>query len=679
MSFTEKVVSKLWALAILGLLCSMMSTRGVLERQVHLQTFEGTVEQALDKISEKGDCHFSYNPLYIEAKRKVKLAAATQSIALWLDQLFGVSVRVQVNGQHVVLMPGKKNNQEITTKQAPPSSEKKAVPQRYVISGTVTNAQTGETIAQATVFDSDKLLSTLTNQEGQYALSVDAKQQVVPLAVSKADFYDTVVVVQPRKGTFNIDLRPISPATTDLPLNTPKLAASQNTVNDKRIVQIIVPDNNLSHTQNLGYALARPAQISFLPFLGTNHTMSGNAINKFSVNVLAGYSAGTKGLELGGLLNINRISMKGVQLAGFGNVTGGRVKGLQAAGFFNYNMGSTKGLQLAGFQNVILDSLSGLQAAGFVNVLHGNMVGLQAAGFANITTYNASGLQASGFGNVCLGDVSALQAAGFANYSRKVSGAQMAGFANVSLKDVRGLQMAGFANASLGNVEGLQMAGFTNLARDLDKMQLSGLGNVAMGKVQGLQLAGFGNFAYKLDGVQIGLFNYADSVTDKSVAIGLLSLARRGGHHSLGLHTTEFGMQLAQLQLGVRRFYNIFGIGTTLGLGEQTAQWAYQYGVGSRRDLGKRWGVALEATAMQILNRQSIVYYYNQMLTAECQLQYRLSSHWMLHAGVAYRQQVKSTLSDADFFAPYALTSWQTGTLASKTWIGGNLGIRYCF
>ncbi|OYW18030.1 MAG: hypothetical protein B7Z54_06910, partial [Sphingobacteriales bacterium 12-47-4] len=50
----------------------------------------------------------------------------------------------------------------------------------------------------------------------------------------------------------------------------------------------------------------RPFQVSLIPGLSSHGKLSSQVINKFSLNVLGGYTAGTQGIEIGGIFNIDK-------------------------------------------------------------------------------------------------------------------------------------------------------------------------------------------------------------------------------------------------------------------------------------------------------------------------------------------------------------------------------------
>ncbi len=207
-----------------------------------------------------------------------------------------------------------------------------------------------------------------------------------------------------------------------------------------------------------------PFQISLIYPLGTNGTESGKISNNFSLNMIAGYCGGLKGLEIAGVSNFNNHNVTGLQIAGFSNINRAEMMGCQISGFCNYNQKTSKGLLIAGFSNTIIDSSVSSQISGFSNVVIGSFKGFQISGFGNYVQDN-----------------------------------------------VLGSQITGFANIALGNTDGFQLAGFTNITtKDLI----------------GAQVSGFFNYAEKIKGFQLGFINYCDSISGAS--IGFLSLVKKG-------------------------------------------------------------------------------------------------------------------------------------------------------
>lgn len=132
----------------------------------------------------------------------------------------------------------------------------------------------------------------------------------------------------------------------------------------------------------------RLAQISLLPFLGTNTHRSHEITNKVSINVLWGTSRGVDGFELGGVANSVSDDVYGVQIAGGANWVGQDMTGTQFAGLLNRVGGKATGVQSSFGANYVRDSLVGVQVAGLFNIAGSDVDGEQWANLFNYTRGN---------------------------------------------------------------------------------------------------------------------------------------------------------------------------------------------------------------------------------------------------------------------------------------------------
>jgi hypothetical protein len=170
----------------------------------------------------------------------------------------------------------------------------------------------------------------------------------------------------------------------------------------------------------------RPFQVSLTPGLGSHGKMSGQVVNNFSLNVVGGYTAGTNGIEIGGVFNIDKKEVKYFQAAGIFNVDGGKMKGFQAAGINNTVLDTSYGFQAAGINNLVKGKFAGFQVSGIYNHVADSVKGVQAAGVANFARRKLSGVQIAGVGNFSNKETGGVQIAGVLNYSKKLRGVQIA-------------------------------------------------------------------------------------------------------------------------------------------------------------------------------------------------------------------------------------------------------------
>jgi hypothetical protein len=91
------------------------------------------------------------------------------------------------------------------------------------------------------------------------------------------------------------------------------------------------------------------------------------------VNIIAGITGGVDGIELGGLVNMNRYTMTGLQGSGFGNIVNGNARRDTTCRIFSMLITHIQMVsrELA-FINVVNNNANIIQASGFSNVINGN-------------------------------------------------------------------------------------------------------------------------------------------------------------------------------------------------------------------------------------------------------------------------------------------------------------------
>ncbi|MBT3241946.1 MAG: hypothetical protein HN352_02275 [Bacteroidetes bacterium] len=597
---------------IWGVLANQVSAQtNHLEADVNVDIQNMPLQDALLEIGDAAGFSFSYNSEIIPGDSIINVHANNETVDKVLVDLLGDEYRYKVIGNHLIIL-------ESIAPKKPTRDERKRT---YTISGYIIDSRTGEKISQASIYEVELRQNSFTNKEGYYSLSLPATEKVQYLNYSKVGYLDTVIIVRPvDEWSHNVYLSPLP----DVMIGFKGKSEVSPDIHKRPVVAALVPKRAVVMADNVQVHEERLVQVSFLPFVGTNRFVTGLITNRFSVNILAGYSGGVNGLELGGFQNIVRGDMRGVQLAGFGNVVGGISRGFQGAGFFNVTAGSMVGTQAAGFGNVALDTIRGTQLAGFFNTLHGPMYGLQASGFANFTSQNVDGVQAAGFTNVAVKDVKIAQASGFANYCRSVEGLQIAGFANVASR-----------------------------------------------RNSGTQIAGFINYATEVDGLQLSVFNVSDTVSS-GVPIGFFSFVRKG-FHEVEISSNELFWLNLEFKTGTHRFYNIFSAGAQKEL-------AYAgYGLGTQFNLNRSLSISLEANS-KILNRtdsfEALVGTLNQL---KATFNVMLAKNFSLLLGPSINLLTEFD-SEASLDLPLTVIKpfydKILGNTRSRAWVGITAGVR---
>jgi len=409
------------------LLCTstLSHAQQLLKKPVVVSVKRQPVLVVLNELSRQGKFYFSYTSDVVRNDSLVTVSAQHKSVKQVLDMLFGNSRQYREIGDHIII-------QHVSPD----------LSRTYTVTGYVRDRANGSSIPNATVYEKQQFISTLTNDDGFFRLRLKSTERyITAITVSKDLYRDTTLTVHP-----GIDQE--MPTITIRPAEPVNLAPVDIGVDKTWLGKFFLSSKQRMQSINLkGFFADKPFQYSIVPGLGTHGHMDGQVINKFSINIIGGYAAGLNGFELGSVFNIDKKEAKGFQAAGVFNMVGGQVKGMQiagvhnmvldtlkgfqAAGAFNIVEGKVKGAQMAGVFNLARDSMKGLQAAGAFNMVHGPVRGAQLAGAFNYTDSIQHGFQAAGGGNISTGDVEGVQIAGAFNYARNLKGVQI-GVVNIA-------------------------------------------------------------------------------------------------------------------------------------------------------------------------------------------------------------------------------------------------------
>ena len=586
-----------------------------LARKVSLTLHSVTVETALMEISRRGDFSFSYNTGLFRKSGRVDVQARNTRVKTVLEGLFGNRIINKEVGSHVILL-------EAPVKKKKKPKEKSA----YVVTGTVSDAETRLPVANATVYELEKRRSALTDSLGHYSLVLPPEELQYSLCFCKQAFDDTVLFVHPGKeNKRDVRLRMQPPMER---IAGRKAELRVITVDSIGLVTWMVPEKALLTSANLRVYGTRPFQISLIPYLSTNWMNKGSYSNAVSFNVLAGYNGGVNGFELGGLVNINRNTVRGFQLAGLGNITGGKTRGTVFSGLFNINLAPLNGLQASGFVNVLTDTLKGVQVGGLCNWMSGKMKGLQIAGFLNVAT-----------------------------------------------KNVDGFQISGIMNFSPKDISKSQITGILNIGRDVGGLQFSALANVSSGEVHGAQISGLFNWAATVRGLQFALLNLSDSV-ETGVPIGLFSYTNHGGYHRFEVWADEVFYANLAFKSGTRHFYNIF----SAGIGQEYFL-DFGYGIGTLFRFGRVVSMSLDLTTAPVFSTKGGMKYHGLLSRLVPAVEFRLARHLAVFAGPAADLYWFNTglTERPNGIAPYIIlerTAQPPVPHQLQFWVGGYAGIR---
>ena len=384
----------------------------LLERPITLKVNSEKVFVVLETIAKQGNFSFSYNSAILDGNTRINLWVMNKPVREVLNQIFKETISFKVRKQYVILQ----------------KVEAQIVRRNLILSGYVYDTKTDNPLGKVSIYDRKSLISAVTNQYGFYRIKLSINQLPIKLIISKPDYYQEEILIKTDKSVYeNIGLNRLQKAYKFVPTveddsmeqmdsirNINPIPRKEITINEpqfpditdeilfpgvpiidstlylnqfdkfkKTIGKIFVPRSQRINAQNIRDSLSRGFQFSILPFLGTNRLLSGSINNKYSVNLLMGYSGGIRKFEIGGLINGVRRDMEGVQLAGLGNIVGGKVSGFQGGILFNVARQLKGGLQFSQYVNVVLKESSGWQIGTF-NFAHKVVRGGKQIGSINV-------------------------------------------------------------------------------------------------------------------------------------------------------------------------------------------------------------------------------------------------------------------------------------------------------
>lgn len=419
----------------------------ILQKNISLNVNRQRLDNVLEILSNKGDFYFSYNSNIIKKDSLVSVSASNKTVKEILTQLFNNTYEFKESGNYIIIRKAPIRMTLVTSKGI---VEEKI----YSVSGYVYDEQSGAAINEASIYEKRMLASALTNEAGYFKIKLkSSKSSTAELTVSKEFYEDTTIRIQPRfDQEVSITMMPIElPGSTEVISPDDYLAPDsiKATIDTSVAVQAPVTTDSIKVQQSgVGRFLlsgkqkvqslnlkkfftTRPFQVSVVPGLSTHGQLSSQVVNNFSLNIFGGYTAGTNGVEIGGLFNIDQKDVKYFQAAGLFNSVGGEVSGFQVAGINNLVQDNVYGFQAAGINNFTTGKMHGFQVAGIYNHVSDSVKGFQAAGVANFSKEKVSGVQISGVANISNREMNGVQIAGVINYTKKLKGLQI-GLINIA-------------------------------------------------------------------------------------------------------------------------------------------------------------------------------------------------------------------------------------------------------
>lgn len=335
--------------------CSRVNAQANLAKTVSISnTGKMQLGTLLAKIAGNLQFNFAYNNRDVPADSSIVVTAYNGRLESFLSQLLGANYEFrEVPGYIIIRYARGRLSLEM----------EKSIDQDnfLLVDGRVNDAHTGEAISNASIYAKYQLASTLTDEQGNFQLKIKKNDGALMLTASKENYRDTslyllkdvpvVVTVAERRYKYD-----------------PKLNSKTRAKHSGFSRLFITSRQNIQNLNLGGLFQYSPYQVSLTPGLSSRGLYNSQIINRFSLNVIGGYTAGIQGVELAGAFNIDRSDVSFLQAACAFNLVGGNMKGVQLAGLYNRVLNNASGVQLSGLINFSSNFSSGIQMAGLVNV-----------------------------------------------------------------------------------------------------------------------------------------------------------------------------------------------------------------------------------------------------------------------------------------------------------------------
>lgn len=418
------------ALSILILAQNGAFSQTKLAKRVKIPAYgKTTVGRLLETLQQDKGILFSYNSQLVDLDSTVQVNSFDGVLIAYLENCLGARYSFKETPTHIII---NRSDWRMLVEQVDIDLKQH---NKTMISGYVKDLRSNKPLSFASVYDKATYHNaTLTNKDGFFELDVKKPDHKVIIGLNKENYRDTTLIL-----LLPID---VSKEPKARKVGYYVLIDSNRNIYKTFLGRTFTSTSQRIQSANLGgFFVYSPYQMSLTPGLSTHGFFNSQIVNKVSINIMGGSTAGVDGVEFAGVFNINQYSVKGVQMAGGVNVVGGDVRGVQVAGVGNLVLRNVNGFQMAGGWNKA-DSVKGLQLSGVINMAKEARGGQVTGGVnyaADTVRYQLSGIMNKA------AYAKTIQVAGGLNIAKETDGSQLAGVINIA-KNVKGVQVAGLLN-----------------------------------------------------------------------------------------------------------------------------------------------------------------------------------------------------------------------------------------
>ncbi|BAX82019.1 carboxypeptidase-like regulatory domain-containing protein [Labilibaculum antarcticum] len=186
-TYQKTVRSKLSYALLVLLICFAQSTlsaqESLLQNKISIDITELSINDALDSLAAKNNCYFTYNSDLFTNNEKLSLKANDIEFEVLLRKIIqDTSLTFQVVNRHIIIVPALyRTNEPVTSSIIPYISYRN-------ISGKVTNQSAKMSLPYASIGIRGKHVGTISNQDGEFALTLSSENSKDTLVVSYVGF-----------------------------------------------------------------------------------------------------------------------------------------------------------------------------------------------------------------------------------------------------------------------------------------------------------------------------------------------------------------------------------------------------------------------------------------------------------------------------------------------------------
>lgn len=162
---------------------SLSAQESLLQNKISIELKELSVSDALDSIAAKYNCYFTYNSDLFKDHEKINLTAKSLELGLLLQKIIqDSSLNFQIVNRHIIIVPAiYKTNKSSTSDIIPYISYRN-------ITGKITSNSTKIALPYASIGIRGKHVGTISNQDGEFTLTLSSGNSNDTLVVSYIGF-----------------------------------------------------------------------------------------------------------------------------------------------------------------------------------------------------------------------------------------------------------------------------------------------------------------------------------------------------------------------------------------------------------------------------------------------------------------------------------------------------------